>query len=61
MLNWLSKEIKQILIAELCQKYDEINAKLNRDFVKMHYEEEEIEYMQEELRKIEQAIKDLND
>ena len=59
MLGHLSENMKQLLIESLCKKYDNINQKLNRDFVKMDYEDWQIEEMREELERIEEVINEL--
>ena len=46
-----------ILLMELYDRYDYINQILNRDFLRMHYDDWEIEEMKEELKQIEATIK----
>ena len=46
-----------ILLIELYDRYDYINQILNRDFLRMHYDDWEIEEMKEELKQIEATIK----
>ena len=49
MFKSLSDKMKNILIESLILRYDETNSKLHRDFLKMHYDEEDIEKMKKEL------------
>ena len=56
MFKGLSKEFKQLMIDELCKKYDSINMKLQDDFVRIHYEQWQIQQMKEELKKIDEII-----
>ena len=46
-----------ILLMELYDRYDYINQILNRDFLRMDYDDWEIEEMKEELKQIEATIK----
>jgi hypothetical protein len=46
-----------ILLMELYDRYDYINQILNRDFLRMDYEDWEIEEMKEELKQIDATIK----
>ena len=59
MFKGLSKEFKQLMIDELCKKYDSINIKLQDDFVRIHYEQWQIKQMKEELKKIDEIITEL--
>ena len=61
MFKYISEELKNELIKSLCKRYDETNRKLQRDFVKMHYEDYEIESMKEELKRIDEIIKTLKE
>ena len=46
-----------ILLMELYDRYDYINQILNRDFLRMDYDDWEIEEMKEELKQLEATIK----
>lgn len=59
MFKGLSKEFKQLMIDELCKKYDNINMKLQDDFVRTHYEQWQIQQMKEELKRIDEIITEL--
>lgn len=59
MLKNISDNMRKILIDELCKKYDCINQKLNRDFVRMDYEAWEIQDMKNELKRIEEILEEL--
>lgn len=59
MFKGLSKEFKQLVIDELCKKYDSINMKLQDDFVRIHYEQWQIQQMKEELKRIDEIITEL--
>ena len=61
MFEGLSKEFKQLIIDELCKKYDSINMKLQDDFVRIHYEQWEIQDMKEELKRIDEIINSLKE
>ncbi len=61
MFKSLSDEMRKILLASLCEKYDEINSKLQRDFVKMHYEDWQIEEMKKQLERLDEIIKEINE
>ena len=45
------------LLMELYDRYDYINQILNRDFLRMDYDDWEIEEMKEELKQIDATIK----
>jgi hypothetical protein len=51
------KEKINVLLIELYDRYDYINQILNRDFLRMDYEDWEIEEMKEELKQIDATIK----
>ena len=51
------KEKINVLLIELYDRYDYINQILNRDFLRMHYDDWEIEEMKEELKQIDATIK----
>lgn len=59
MMKHLSSNMRKLLIESLCERYDKINNKLQRDFLKMDYDEEEIEQMKNELKRIDETIKEL--
>lgn len=59
MLRFLSSNMRKLLIESLCERYDKINNKLQSDFLKMDYDEEEIEQMKNELKRIDETIKEL--
>lgn len=61
MFKGLSKEFKQLMIDELCKKYDNINIKLQDDFVRTHYEQWQIQQMKEELKRIDEIINSLKE
>ena len=46
-----------ILLMELYDRYDYINQILNRDFLRMDYDDWEIEEMKEELKQLDATIK----
>ena len=46
-----------ILLMELYDRYDYINQILNRDFLRMDYDDWEIEEMREELKQLDATIK----
>lgn len=51
------REKINILLMELYDRYDYINQILNRDFLRMDYDDWEIEEMKEELKQIDATIK----
>lgn len=59
MFKSLSDKERKLLLVSLYELYDQINAKLQRDFVKMHYEEDEIEEMKKRLLRLEEVIKEV--
>ena len=59
MMKHLSENMRKLLIESLCERYDKINNKLQRDFLQMDYDEEEIEQMKNELKRIDETIKEL--
>lgn len=61
MFKSLSNKERQILLVSLYERYDQINAKLQRDFIKMHYEEDEIEEMKKQLLRLEEIINELKE
>lgn len=59
MFESLSNEMRKILLESLYEKYDEINSKLQRDFVKMHYEDWQIEEMKAQLLRLDEIINEV--
>ena len=59
MFKGLSKEFKQLMIDELCKKYDNINMKLQDDLAKIWYEDWQLEDMKTELKRIDEIITEL--
>ena len=59
MFKGLSKEFKQLMIDELCKKYDNINMKLQDDLAKIWYEDWQLEDMKSELKRIDEIITEL--
>ena len=51
--------MRKILLESLYEKYDEINSKLQRDFVKMHYEDWQIEEMKKQLERLDEIINEV--
>ena len=50
-----------MLLMELYDRYDYINQILNRDFLRMDYDDWEIEEMKEELKAIGELIKEFKE
>ena len=61
MFKGLSKEFKQLIIDELCKKYDSINMKLQDDLAKIWYDDWMIQQMKEELKRIDEIINSLKE
>ena len=61
MFKSLSDKRKNMLIESLIRKYDEINSKLHGEFLKMYYDEDDIEEMKEELERLDEMIKELKE
>ena len=61
MFEGLSKEFKQLMIDELCKKYDSINMKLQDDLAKVWYDDWMIQQMKEELKRIDEIINNLKE
>ena len=61
MFEGLSKEFKQLMIDELCKKYDSINIKLQDDLAKVWYDNWQLEDMKEELKRIDEIINSLKE
>lgn len=61
MFEGLSKEFKQLIIDELCKKYDSINMKLQDDLAKVWYDDWMIQQMKEELKRIDEIINSLKE
>lgn len=59
MFEGLSKEFKQLIIDELCKKYDNINMKLQDDLAKIWYDKWQLEDMKSELKRIDEIITEL--
>ena len=59
MFKGLSKEFKQLMIDELCKKYDNINMKLQDDLAKIWYDDWQLEDMKSELKRIDEIITEL--
>ena len=59
MFKGLSKEFKQLMIDELCKKYDSINMKLQDDLAKIWYDDWKLEDMKSELERIDEIITEL--
>ena len=61
MFEGLSKEFKQLIIDELCKRYDSINMKLQDDLVKLWYDDWQLEDMKSELKRIDEIINSLKE
>ena len=61
MFKGLSKEFKQLMIDELCKRYDSINMKLQDDLVKIWYDDWQLEDMESELKRIDEIINSLKE
>ena len=61
MFEGLSKEFKQLIIDELCKKYDSINMKLQDDLAKIWYDKWQLEDMKSELKRIDEIINNLKE
>ena len=61
MFEGLSKEFKQLIIDELCKKYDSINMKLQDDLAKVWYDKWQLEDMKSELKRIDEIINSLKE
>ena len=61
MFKGLSKEFKQLMIDELCKRYDSINMKLQDDLVKIWYDKWQLEDMKSELKRIDEIINNLKE
>ena len=61
MFKSLSDKRRNMLIEELYAKYDAINSKLQGEFLKMYYDEDDIEKMKEELERLDEIIKELKE
>ena len=61
MFEGLSKEFKQLIIDELCKKYDSINMKLQDDLAKVWYDDWMIQQMKSELKRIDEIINSLKE
>ena len=61
MFKGLSKEFKQLMIDELCKRYDSINMKLQDDLAKIWYDDWMIQDMKSELKRIDEIINNLKE
>ena len=61
MFKGLSKEFKQLMIDELCKRYDSINIKLQDDLVKIWYDDWQLEDIKSELKRIDEIINSLKE
>ena len=61
MFRSLSDSMRRTILGTLYKRYDELNKKLNRDFLRMYYEDWEIEDMREQLKAIEELIKEFKE
>jgi hypothetical protein len=61
MFRSLSDSMRRTVLGTLYKRYDELNKKLNRDFLRMYYEDWEIEDMREQLKAIEELIKEFKE
>ena len=61
MFRSLSDSMRRTVLETLYKRYDELNKKLNRDFLRMYYEDWEIEDMREQLKAIEELIKEFKE
>ena len=61
MFKGLSKEFKQLMIDELCKKYDSINMRLQDDLAKIWYDDWKLEDMKSELKRIDEIINSLKE
>ncbi len=59
MFESLSDEMRNLLLETLYAKYDEINSKLQRDFVRTYYEEWQIEEMKMQLARLNEIIEEV--
>ena len=59
MLESITPRMKKMILKALCDKYDKINRKLQQPFLKMHYEDYEIEDMRRELKYIDEVIDEI--
>ena len=59
MFKGLSKEFKQLMIDELCKRYENINIKLQDDLAKIWYDDWKLEDMKSELKRIDEIITEL--
>lgn len=61
MFRSLSDSMRRSVLGTLYKRYDELNKKLNKDFLRMYYEDWEIEDMREQLKAIEELIKEFKE
>ena len=61
MFRSLSDSMRRSVLGTLYKRYDKLNKKLNKDFLRMYYEDWEIEDMREQLKAIEELIKEFKE
>lgn len=61
MFRNLSDSMRRTVLETLYKRYDKLNKKLNKDFLRMYYEDWEIEDMREQLKAIEELIKEFKE
>lgn len=61
MFRSLSDSMRRTVLETLYKRYDKLNKKLNKDFLRMYYEDWEIEDMREQLKAIEELIKEFKE
>ena len=61
MFRSLSDSMRRSILETLYKRYDKLNKKLNKDFLRMYYEDWEIEDMREQLKAIEELIKEFKE
>jgi hypothetical protein len=61
MFKSLSDKRKKIFMESLILKYDEINSKLHSEFLKMYYDEDDIEEMKKRLERLDEMIRELKE
>lgn len=61
MFRSLSDSMRRTVLKTLYKRYDELNKKLNMDFLRIYYEDWEIEDMKEQLKAIEELIKEFKE
>lgn len=61
MFRNLSDSMRRTVLETLYKRYDKLNKKLNKDFLRMYYKDWEIEDMREQLKAIEELIKEFKE